>query len=200
MKRCFVFAVVVLFLPQGVWAEMIGTLDDLSLGYSDNTRTASVEAYVQLTGASALSVDGWEAYVNLTGPNSKVRITGFGQTSVHASLFSGSTPGGVCNSSYVDASDFTMSSAIPVLNGAGLVKIGLEILGGAVGDYALSFDGANSFLSQDIMGGDHTWFDGFSGGSIVVVPEASTLVLSGIAVLAILAWRCWRRQTRATAV
>lgn len=176
MRRCFTFAVIVLFLPQVVLAEMLGALDDVSLGYSAGTRTSSVEAYVQLTGGSGLSVDGWAAYVNLTGPDSKVRITGFGKTVVHTSLFD-STPGGVSDSTHVDAADFTMSSPVAVFDGAGLVKIDLEIQGGALGNYALSFDGGNSYLSQDIMGGDKTWFTGFSGGSVSIVPEPSTVVM-----------------------
>jgi hypothetical protein len=190
--RCrFAFAVLVLCLPHSVYAETIGALDNLLLNYSNSTRAESVEAYIQLTQGSALYADGWGTYINLTGPDSKVRITGFGKTTVHTSLFD-SAPGTVSDSTHVDVADFRLDGPIAVTNGAGLVKINLEIQGGAIGDYALSFDGANTYFSRDIMmSSDRTPFDRFSGGSIAILAsEPSTILLSGILAIAFLTVRC----------
>jgi hypothetical protein len=191
MKRCIAFVVVFFFLSQAASAEVIGAMDDMYLEYSDAPRTASVDAYVQLTNGSTLDADSWQALVNLTGPDDKVQITGCSMTSPpHPSLIADSTPFGELIGNQLTATDSTLDN-VPVTDGAGLMKIELDIEGGAFGSYALNFDDSNSFLTFSPIGGvtTTTSFDGFSGGAIVIIPEPSAFALCGIFLLLLLARR-----------
>jgi hypothetical protein len=188
-------ALVVLFsfvLASGASAEIICAVDDVVLDYSASLRTVSLEAYVQLTEGSSLSVDGWQTLATLTGPDTKVKITSGGKTINHTSLFAPQEPIVLVSDDHhqIEAINYIMfGDPISIANGAGLVRINVEVQGGAVGRYAVNFNTGGSRLSQNIGAEDVTPFDHYTGGSIVIVPEPSSSVLCLVLGLSLLVRR-----------
>jgi hypothetical protein len=192
MKRLIALVAVVLFLfASGASAEIICAVDDIVLDFSASARTVSLEAYVQLTEGSSLSVDGWQTLATLSGPDTKVKITSGGKTINHTALFAPQEPIVLVSDDHhqIEATDFILASPLPAGSGAGLVRIDVEVQGGAVGRYAVNFNTGGSYLSQSISTSDVTPFDRYAGGSIVIVPEPSSSALCLVLGLSLLVRR-----------
>lgn len=83
-----------------------------------------------------------------------------------------------------------------------LAKVVIDTTGVGPGNYTLAAIpyGDGSYTGTDVLDAGYNEIPlTFSSGTITVTPEPSTLVLSGIAALAMLAFHCWGRRTARSA-
>lgn len=139
---------------------------------------------------------GYQVGLILSGPSADVQFTGVGVAT--NAVFPSNTPalnsGTTLPDVVVKSNDFLLSPPeLPIVNGAGLLRVNFITTLGDAGSYTVSFDANETFLSN---GAGQLLAAELSGGTIEVrpIPEPSGIALAGLAIIGL--WTSYFRRKR----
>lgn len=146
----------------------------------------SLEFFLDRTGAddgTPLSVGNYQLRVALTGPGagSSVRILGAAATTSHTQAFALDTTS-ITGGTSAYANTLNLASPFDIADGAGLLKLNLELQPGAVGTYALTVQtgSGNTEFTSPVDFSTLLSVAADSGSLNVAVPEPSSIALVGV--------------------
>jgi hypothetical protein len=185
MKTFRVFTLVVASLYLSISSASAGSIvlgETKALSPPAAATQASIEFYLDRTGAddgTPLSVGNFQVRVALTGigAGSTVRILGAGPTTARPQAFALDTTN-VTGGIGAFAATLNLTSPFDIEDGAGLMKLDLELLPGANGNYLLTVQagGGNTEFTSPVDFATLLAVD-VGSGSLNVVPEPNSAIL-----------------------
>lgn len=179
MKRAFLafafLAAAVCGTPQTLRADLILAVEHVGLLPSSAMQTGTFEVYVNSGLEPQPDVIAWQVRLNLAPATSGVSFVGYDKPVDHpyvlpgGDLWAGSiSPDGA----QLEAGDMLITGQVPLVDGAGLVRVTFEVAGGTPpGVYDVSIDAGFSYIADD--GYAFLPYEA-SHGRITIIPEPST--------------------------
>ncbi|MFC1758110.1 hypothetical protein ACFL2H_04995 [Planctomycetota bacterium] len=194
--RTLLVVFLALGLTKPVLSDLIFTVAAQGVTASASDQTGFFEVFVESTQSPQPQISAHQLRLSID-VSSGITFEGAGMPSGRTYLGPSTAPSVSISpdKSTIDAGDFDLLSAVPLFDGAGLLRVEFSVPGGTPpGDYSIMFDSSSSFLANEansLLPTTVATLDNAPRITVSAIPEPSAaMYLIGVSI----AWATWRRH------